>query len=211
MAWRGWKYDNPPYEEGVLNEEKAYEIIVRKFDEFLEYDDYNLVSLTYYVKMLFENGRVYISDSINNPQLEKEQRYGNRGKGNIWEHMVPTDVLISYALFLYEKKEFSLEKYHFLHNTFGNVCVITREEDKRLTKAHYRQNMPSCVASIEEVPERLKDKGVKKVYVFDDSVCPFCRYQILEQPIQFHWNKKQLQDLSIYDWQKCKTCHCFRG
>lgn len=146
MAWRGWNKNEYPYHNGVLNDKEALGIICRKFNEYLTYQDYNFTALTYYLKMLFENGKVYISESVKkqNAFHNAPIDYKNRGiKSNRWEHVVPIKVLISYALWLYQKhcvittppnlQAFADELNH-LREKYGNICIVTKNEDKKLPR-----------------------------------------------------------------------------
>ena len=184
MAWRGWNKNEYPYKNGVLDDKYAFDIICRKFDEFLKYPDYDLTPLTYYLKMLFENGDLYVSAKIHGKLKSKNVKlssisYGNRGvKRSTWEHVIPVKVIIEYALHLYTQGLFTLSKYIYLRNTFGNVCIVTSCENKALEQAGLKQNLPQGTPIVATTINKRKE-----VYDLCSNVDPFCRYNVLNLKI----------------------------
>lgn len=151
MAWRGWNKNKKPYHNGVLDDEEAFDIICRKFNEYLTCQDYNFTALTYYLKMLFENGTIYMSANVKKQNSFRKGNpidYKNRGnRKNRWEHVVPTKVLIEYALWLYQKHGIGTSSANVqafaddiknLRENYGNICIVTKEEDCALPKQTMR-------------------------------------------------------------------------
>lgn len=189
MPWKGWNKKVFPYNnDGKLNDDEAYKIICRKFDEFLNFDDYEFRDLSYYLKMFFENGKLYISDEVaKQPEFRvlpiEKVNYNNRGKkgkeGNKWEHMTPIKVLLEYALYLYCQGKFTQAAYVNLRERFGGVCIVTKEEDDKLSK-EYKQSMPSNPIQIEHCGQATDTKLPETVYILDESVSGFARYEALK-------------------------------
>ncbi|MBQ0142366.1 MAG: hypothetical protein KBT06_06155 [Prevotellaceae bacterium] len=172
MSWRVWdknKYPSLPTEDADI---AKYRIICRKFHEKLSYIDYDEKSLTYYVKELFENGKLYVSveaeklhkDPKNGPIMKDQNKiaqlndildnkkytqlnttnfpYGSQ-QYVIWEHVVPTSLIIKYALDLYKNGNFSLPIYKDIKDMCGMVCLVTKGEDKKLSAKGFRNSFPN--------------------------------------------------------------------
>lgn len=187
MAWRGWNKNEYPYNNGVLNDNDAFDIICRKFNEYLKYKDYNFTALTYYLKMLFENGNMYVSYDISK-QLESLKinpsslDYNNRGvKDSKWEHVIPIKVMIEYSLYLFTQGLFTQPKYVRIRNTFGNVCIVTSNENKALNSAGLRQILPQGATII--ATKSNNPKVPNQVYELNSNLDPFCRYNNLNPKI----------------------------
>ena len=146
---------------------------------------FNLDDFKYYVKMLFENGKVYVSEEAlrlieTNPCNFTEEDINNLKNGNIsdvylqnkshnytfkcdngsirkliWEHVVPTKVLIDKFL----ESEHTLDVYKNILER-GVVCIVTDEEDKRLSKLGLRSQMPYN-ENIDIIWSRYMKAGIK--------------------------------------------------
>jgi hypothetical protein len=125
--------------------------------------------LTYFIKVLLENGIVRISEEayrlsaggknlwkgespaqwidfihrmLNGmPQTDYLQEKIDRSK-YAWEHIAPTKVLIEEVKSLYVSKKLNLKKLSLIIDDYGTVCVITKSEDKKLGKK-LRYKMPA--------------------------------------------------------------------
>lgn len=161
MSWRVWDKNKYPFSQTIVDPDEAkYSIICRKFHEKLSYIDYDEKSLTYYVKELFENGKLYVSQAAVAEHQKKSIITKNltlfndiilAGKENptqlnttnfpygsqqyvIWEHVVPTSLIIKYALHLYKNGNFTLKTYKAIKDKCGMVCLVTSSEDNNLPR-----------------------------------------------------------------------------
>ncbi len=126
--------------------------------------------LTYFAKVLLENGIVRISEEayrLSNgckdlwkmktpskssiyvrsmlkgiPQTDYLQEKIDRSNYS-WEHIVPTKVLIDKVKSLYVSKKLTLKKLSSIIGNYGTVCVITKLEDKKLISNKLRFKMPA--------------------------------------------------------------------
>lgn len=150
---------------------------------------FNKQDFKWYVKMLFENGKVFISDDafqlisaqgcnglfttseINklrngtytyNPSSTYLQKkvHGHAKRTNpnmslVWEHVVPTDVIIEEFLQNQSKQKYiDLLKY-------GVVCIVTKKEDNKLNELGLRCKMPTNQAlSPTNMWDRYKSAGI---------------------------------------------------
>ena len=160
MGWKSWSADWKK-----KSDKEKYDIIVRKFEEHKIFLDFDKGDLTAYLKELFENGWVLISNAAFNigPDIFKninknkgfdsgkwsvkqyqldEYDFDRTGKGVIWEHVVPAKVLILHAYDLWEQGSFEVGDYQELKRKYGFVCVITKDENKRLNDKRLREKMP---------------------------------------------------------------------
>ena len=130
----------------------------------------NKFDLSYFLKEILGNGKIYISrqaymkykddifnsktlkdfdkeESVNLMLEHKEQNFNLHGKINsnalTYEHSTPTKVLIETLLRFNEKGELTDDKIKEIISTYGNICIITNEEDKLLNKYNLREKMPS--------------------------------------------------------------------
>lgn len=167
MSWRVWDKNNYPFSLPTEDADK-YSIICRKFHEIINYEDYDEKSLTYYVKELFENGKLYVSQAAVAEHQKKSIITKNltlfndilAGKENptqlnttnfpygsqqyvIWEHVVPTSLIIKYALHLYKNGNFTLKTYKAIKDKCGMVCLVTKGEDKKLSEKGFRNSFPN--------------------------------------------------------------------
>lgn len=166
MSWRVWDKNNYPFKLPAQDADK-YSIICRKFHEIINYKDYDEKSLTYYVKELFENGKLYVSqaavaehqtksiitknltlfnDILDNKKYTQLNTtkfpYGSQ-QYVIWEHVVPTSLIIKYALHLYKNGNFTLKTYKAIKDKCGMVCLVTKGEDKKLSAKGFRNSFPN--------------------------------------------------------------------
>lgn len=167
MSWRVWDKNNYPFKLPAQDADK-YSIICRKFHEIINYKDYDEKSLTYYVKELFENGKLYVSqaavaehqtksiitknltlfnDILAGKETPTQLNTTNFPYGSqqyvIWEHVVPTSLIIKYALDLYKNCNFSLPIYKDIKDMCGMVCLVTKGEDKNLSEKGFRNSFPN--------------------------------------------------------------------
>lgn len=167
MSWRVWDKNNYPFKLPTEDADK-YSIICRKFHEIINYKDYDEKSLTYYVKELFENGKLYVSqaavaehqtksiitknltlfnDILAGKETPTQLNTTNFPYGSqqyvIWEHVVPTSLIIKYALDLYKNGNFSLPIYKDIKDMCGMVCLVTKGEDKKLSAKGFRNSFPN--------------------------------------------------------------------
>lgn len=125
--------------------------------------------LTYFVKVLLENGIVRISEeayrsSNSGKELWKKKTpskwscYVSRMLKGVeqtdylqekiarskypWEHIVPTKVLLDEVKRLYASKKFTQKALRSIIDKYGTVCVISKSEDDKLTKNKLRSKMP---------------------------------------------------------------------
>lgn len=126
--------------------------------------------LTYFVKVLLENGIVRISeeaylqsnggkdlwkkktpfnwsDCISRmlkgvPQTDYLQEKLDRSKYS-WEHIVPAKVLIDEVKSLYASKKFTQKALSSIIDKYGTICIVTKSEDDKLTKNKLRSKMPT--------------------------------------------------------------------
>lgn len=126
--------------------------------------------LTYFIKVLLENGIVRISEEAYRhsaggkdlwkektpakwiyyvdkllkgiPQSDYLQEKIDRSKYS-WEHIVPTKVLIDEVKNLYVSKKLTQKKLSSIIEKYGTVCVVTKSEDKKLVSNKLRFTMPA--------------------------------------------------------------------
>lgn len=149
---------------------------------------FNKDDFVYYTKMLFENGNVYISeealkliknsgtDLFKDEEIEKLKRgdeqedylqpkthafksYAGAQTSLIWEHVVPTHLLIEE---FFKSNDPSLEEYTKLLN-YGMVCIVTKEEDNKLTSNGYRSKMPNNICLKNNPWARYQECGINVV------------------------------------------------
>lgn len=159
---------------------------------------FNKQDFKWYVKMLFENGKVFISDDAfqlisaqgcnglfteseidelengtytytYNPSSTSSSTYlqkkvhghakrTNQNMSLVWEHVVPTDVIIEE--FLQNQSKQKYQKYINLLK-YGVVCIVTKDEDNKLNKKGLRCKMPKDQAlSPTNMWDRYKSAGI---------------------------------------------------
>ena len=125
--------------------------------------------LTYFVKVLLENGIVRISEEAYRqsdggkdlwkkkkpsnwsdyisrmlkgvPQTDYLQEKIDRSKYS-WEHIVPAKVLIDEVKSLFASKKFTQKALSSIIDKYGTICIVTKSEDDKLTKNKLRSKMP---------------------------------------------------------------------
>lgn len=161
-----WTLDK--YKSIWCSDEERYKEIERTY-RFFSDENGNLFhkgSFMYHTKMLFENRKVFCSQSAwdliskRGSEFTKEELEALR-KGDeqetylqpkvhrfrkdkketrsslVWEHVVPFTVLVSEFI-----KDQSQQNYYTLLN-MGVVCIITRDEDRELTRKGLADSMPN--------------------------------------------------------------------
>ena len=126
--------------------------------------------LTYFVKVLLENGIVRISEEAYSlsksgedlwkgtkpskwsdyvsrmlkgmPQTDYLQEKIDRSKYS-WEHMVPTKVLTEEIKTLYISKKFTQKALCSIIDNYGTVCIVTKSEDRKISNNKLRFKMPT--------------------------------------------------------------------
>ena len=126
--------------------------------------------LTYFVKVLLENGIVLISEEAYRqshggkdlwkkktpsqwsdyvsrmlkgvPQTDYLQEKIDRNKYS-WEHIVPAKVLIDEVKSLYASKKFTQKTLSSIIEKYGAVCIVSKSENDTLTKNKLRSKMPT--------------------------------------------------------------------
>ena len=148
----------------------------------------NKFDLTYFLKEILSNGKIYISrkaylnykndifntktlksfdkeESVNLMLEHKQQKYNLHYKINsnalTYEHATPTKVLIDILVRFNEKNELSDDKIKEIISTYGNICIITNEEDKLLNKYNLREKMPSDWNYGDDPFSRYKKVGIE--------------------------------------------------
>lgn len=160
------------FESGVsvLSLNNKCKIIKEAIDIMNNYSWINKFDLSYFLKEILGNGKIYISrqaymkykdeifnsktlknfnkeESLNFMLEHKEQLFNLHYKINssvlTYEHTTPTKVLINILVKFNEKGELTDDKIKEIISTYGNICIITNEEDKLLNKYNLREKMPS--------------------------------------------------------------------
>ncbi|MBQ0030458.1 MAG: hypothetical protein KBT32_08485 [Bacteroidales bacterium] len=147
-------------------------------------EDVNKDTFAYHTKMLFENRRVFCSeeamklieqsdvydpdeiDLLRKGEVQEKylqakthnfKRKTNFNVSFVWEHVVPASVIIE--LFC---KDQSKKNYLNLIE-LGAVCIVTQDEDKRLTNNHLRDKMPDGWKLGDDIWARYDKAGIKVV------------------------------------------------
>lgn len=181
---RGWNRNKYPFDQGADTDALVHAIICRKFEEFFIYEDYTFGALTYYVKVLFSNRNKHYSKGV----ADKIGKIGPlthddlKGvKGLVWEHTIPTKVIVEYALYLYLENRFNVEDFCRVRDTYGTTCIVTKKEDEKISGEHLKQSLPSICQKMEIIREKYpKDKFAKmpeKVYDLETRDDYFVRYR----------------------------------
>ena len=126
--------------------------------------------LTYFVKVLLENGIVRISEEAYRlsksgedlwkgakpskwsdyvsrmlkgmPQTDYLQEKIDRSKYS-WEHIVPANVLIDEVKSLFASKKLTQKALSSIIEKYGTVCIVSKSENNKLTKNKLRSKMPT--------------------------------------------------------------------
>lgn len=167
--------------------EERKQIIDRILDFQKENDWFDDSDLAYYVKMLLESGKVYVSENAlkviktNDPRYTRfsQQTIKKWEDGNpvcdylqnkthntrklwgesfelVWEHVVPTNVLIKMMKAPPQDLSKIIEK--------GIVCIVLKYEDDCLTKLKIKDKMPKDW-NRSDLWARYKKAGIKVVGV----------------------------------------------
>ena len=165
--------------------ERQY-IIKSEINKFKTEEYYNLGDLNWFIKALLENQIVLISkeayskykECLFNEKLSKkankeeliqlmlEHKSQNieialktNAKYVCWEHIVPSVVLYNHLIALDDE---SIDKaIEYIIQNYGYVCIVTKEENKKLNDAHLQQNMPINWKFGDNIFERYKQVGIE--------------------------------------------------
>jgi len=77
------------------------------------------------------------TDNINAVELRRW-----KGKGLVFEHVVPAEVYINDMITCYMQGKLSFDMFEQMRDKL-HICVITTEEDRQLNAAHVKKSMPS--------------------------------------------------------------------
>jgi hypothetical protein len=114
-----------------------------------------------------------------NELIEKKAISENVKSKVIHEHIVPRNYFINYIISCYEKYEAPT-----MENLSKMVaCVVTKEEDARISKRGYKKTMPNNITSLEKVDnpwQRYINSDITKIY-------------------QITWDNKIIKNITLID------------
>lgn len=169
--------------------QERYDIIRTVIELKKKYEWFTKGDIAYFVKVLLENGVVCISEkaylqymnggklwkadvakSFNKKEAldrmltchQQEEYLQTRINRKVlsWEHIVPTSVLVEELLKLDKKGSLSEKKIKEMIKQYGFVCIVTKEESKRLDQK-YKATMPHGWKYGDKVCARYDEEGIK--------------------------------------------------
>ena len=155
-----------------------------------QYKWFDKIDVRYFLKVLLENGKVCISKEaysqykdkgvLWNPRLPrkfdtkdalnrmlKQQKQNHHlqtrlDRGNVsWEHVVPTNVLVDKLLELDESGTLSDKEIEEMIEKYGYVCLVTKDENRKLDKNKLREKMPQGWNYGNDAFDRYKAVGIE--------------------------------------------------
>ena len=155
-----------------------------------QYNWFDKIDLRYFLKVLLENGIVCISKEAysqykrNNvlwksdipkhfndkealkcilTQRKQTKNIKTRvNRSNVsWEHVVPTKVLVDKLLELDKSGTLSDKKIEEMIEKYGYVCLVTKDENRKLDKNKFREKMPQGWKYGDDAFARYKAVGIE--------------------------------------------------